>query len=68
MLELLATSSSTHFYSGCIVAEVRNFRGFFHSPNHCERTYLLLHPTQEVREGVRVRVNAYTYVMMRVLE
>ena len=49
LLELLASAPSTHFYSGCVVAEVRNFRGFFTSPSHCERSYLLLHPTHEVK-------------------
>ena len=49
LLELLASAPSSHFYSGCVVAEVRNFRGFFTSPSHCERSYLLLHPTHEVR-------------------
>ena len=49
--ELFENSSQGHFYNGCLIAELRNYRGYFTSPDHCDRSYLLLQPPVEVKFG-----------------
>ena len=59
--ELFETSSLGHFYNGCVIAELRNYRGYYTSPDHCDRSYLLLQPPAEVR-GTHTETYTYRYI------